>query len=83
MLHAVADALLGAGGLGDLGRLFPADVRTPRGIASTELLTEVVRRLAVVGLRREHGHRLIGAGPQLGARLDLMRGAIAGLLGRG
>jgi len=28
-LHAVPTALLGAAGLGDLGRLFPADARTP------------------------------------------------------
>ena len=42
MLHAVADALLGAAALGDLGRLFPADDRTPRGIASEVLLREVV-----------------------------------------
>ena len=38
MLHAVADALLGAAGLGDLGRLFPADARTPRGVDSAVLL---------------------------------------------
>jgi 2-C-methyl-D-erythritol 4-phosphate cytidylyltransferase/2-C-methyl-D-erythritol 2,4-cyclodiphosphate synthase len=45
VLHAVADALLGAAGLGDLGRLFPADARTPRGIASAALVEEVVARL--------------------------------------
>ena len=38
----VADALLGAAGLGDLGRLFPAGPATPRGIDSRELLAEVV-----------------------------------------
>ena len=48
VLHAVADALLGAAGLGDLGRLFPSDDRTPRGVASTELL----RRGAARGSRR-------------------------------
>ncbi len=37
-LHAVADALLGAAGLGDLGRLFPAGPSTPAGIDSCELL---------------------------------------------
>jgi 2-C-methyl-D-erythritol 4-phosphate cytidylyltransferase/2-C-methyl-D-erythritol 2,4-cyclodiphosphate synthase len=82
VLHAVADALLGAAGLGDLGRLFPADARTPRGVASTELLAEVVRRLAGAGLRPGSVDIVvIGARPKLGARLDLMRGAIARLLG--
>jgi 2-C-methyl-D-erythritol 4-phosphate cytidylyltransferase / 2-C-methyl-D-erythritol 2,4-cyclodiphosphate synthase len=81
-LHALADALLGAAGLGDLGRLFPADARTPRGIASTELLAEVVHRLAGVGLRPGSVDIVvIGARPKLGARLDLMRAAIAGVLG--
>jgi 2-C-methyl-D-erythritol 4-phosphate cytidylyltransferase / 2-C-methyl-D-erythritol 2,4-cyclodiphosphate synthase len=80
-LHAVADALLGAAGLGDLGRLFPADDRTPHGIASTELLREVVRRVVAAGWRPASLDLLIlGARPRLGMRLDDMRDAIATLL---
>ncbi len=81
-LHAVADALLGAAGMGDLGRLFPSDARTPRGIASEALLREVVARLAAGGLRPSGVDLvIIGARPRLGARLDAMRDAIAILLG--
>ena len=81
-LHAVADALLGAAGLGDLGRLFPADAGTPRGISSEALLGEVVARLAAAGLAPATVDVvIIGARPKLGARLDTMRGAIAVLLG--
>jgi len=82
VLHALADALLGAAGLGDLGRLFPPDARTPRGIASSELLAEVVRRLDGAGLRPGSVDIVVlGARPKLGARLDLMRAAIASVLG--
>jgi 2-C-methyl-D-erythritol 4-phosphate cytidylyltransferase / 2-C-methyl-D-erythritol 2,4-cyclodiphosphate synthase len=81
-LHAIADALLGAAGLGDLGRLFPADARTPKGIASDGLLREVVARLAANGLRPASVDLvIIGARPKLGSRLDAMRTAIARLLG--
>jgi 2-C-methyl-D-erythritol 4-phosphate cytidylyltransferase / 2-C-methyl-D-erythritol 2,4-cyclodiphosphate synthase len=81
-LHAVADALLGAAGLGDLGRLFPSDARTPRGVASDLLLREVVARLAAAGLRPATVDLvIIGARPRLGARLDEMRTTIAALLG--
>jgi 2-C-methyl-D-erythritol 4-phosphate cytidylyltransferase / 2-C-methyl-D-erythritol 2,4-cyclodiphosphate synthase len=81
-LHAVADALLGAAGLGDLGRLFPADGRTPRGVHSEALLAEVVSRLEGVGLRPASVDVvIIGARPRLGARLDGMCAAIAALLG--
>ena len=81
-LHAVADALLGAAGLGDLGRLFPSDARTPLGVASEDLLREVVARLAASGLRPASADVvIIGARPKLGARLDAMRDAIARLLG--
>ena len=80
-LHALADALLGAAGLGDLGRLFPADASTPTGVASGSLLREVVRRLATDGWRPQAVDlTIIAARPWLGAHLDAMRSAIADLL---
>ena len=47
--HAVADALLGAAGLGDLGSLFPDSDPAWRGADSCVLLAQVVRRLADAG----------------------------------
>ncbi len=47
--HAVADALLGPAGLGDLGTLFPADDESLRGADSFGLLAEVVRQVASGG----------------------------------
>ncbi len=81
VLHAVADALLGAAGLNDLGRLFPADDRTPRGIASADLLGEVVARVQAAGLRPSHVDvTIIAARPRLGDRLDAIRARVADLL---
>lgn len=80
-LHALADALLGATGLGDLGRLFPADERTPRGVAGAVLVDEVVRRAAEAGWRPSTvDMTIVAARPRLGAHLDRMRAAIAELL---
>jgi 2-C-methyl-D-erythritol 4-phosphate cytidylyltransferase / 2-C-methyl-D-erythritol 2,4-cyclodiphosphate synthase len=81
-LHAVADALLGAAGLGDLGRLFPARPSTPRGIDSRELLAGVLRRLSEAGWRPASIDLTItGARPRLGPRLDDMGSAIATIAG--
>jgi 2-C-methyl-D-erythritol 4-phosphate cytidylyltransferase / 2-C-methyl-D-erythritol 2,4-cyclodiphosphate synthase len=81
VLHALADALLGAAGLGDLGRLFPADDRTPRGIASTELLAEVCGRIAAAGWRPAAiDLTIVAARPRLTEHLEPMRNAIAALL---
>ncbi len=80
-LHAVADALLGAAGLGDLGRLFPADARTPTGVASGVLLREVRRQLHDNGWRSQAVDvTIIAARPRLAAHLDAMRVAIAEIL---
>jgi 2-C-methyl-D-erythritol 4-phosphate cytidylyltransferase/2-C-methyl-D-erythritol 2,4-cyclodiphosphate synthase len=83
-LHAVADALLGAGGMGDLGRMFPAGPATPRGIDSRELLAAVSHRLLEAGWRPAGVDlTIVGARPRLAPHLDAMRGAIAALLGLG
>ena len=82
VLHAVADALLGAAALGDLGRLFPADARTPRGIDSGELLRTVRTRVAETGWRPASVDvTVVAARPRLADHLDAMASAIAGLLG--
>jgi 2-C-methyl-D-erythritol 2,4-cyclodiphosphate synthase len=80
-LHAIADALLGAAGLGDLGRMFPSGPETPRGIPSREMLATVTRRLAGSGWRPATVDMTItGARPRLGGHLEAMRTAIAGIL---
>ncbi len=81
VLHAVADALLGAAGLGDLGRLAPADERTPRGVASDELLAAVLARLAAAGWQPGGVDLVIvGARPRLAPHLEPIRDRVAELL---
>ncbi len=81
-LHAICDALLGATGLGDLGRLFPADARTRAGIASSELVGDVRRRIEAAGWRPAGlDVTVIAARPRLAVHLDPMRDSIAELLG--
>ncbi len=49
--HAVADALLGAAGLGDLGELFPDTAAEWSGADSVGLLAQVVERVRADGWR--------------------------------
>jgi 2-C-methyl-D-erythritol 4-phosphate cytidylyltransferase/2-C-methyl-D-erythritol 2,4-cyclodiphosphate synthase len=82
VLHAVADALLGAAGLGDLGRLHPADERTPQGIGSTTLLGDVVRRVRAAGYRPTGiDVTIVAARPRLAEHLDAMAAALAAIVG--
>jgi 2-C-methyl-D-erythritol 2,4-cyclodiphosphate synthase len=46
LTHAVIDALLGAGGLGDIGELFPDDEEEWRHAHSIDLLRVVVGRMS-------------------------------------
>ncbi|HXV37607.1 MAG TPA: 2-C-methyl-D-erythritol 2,4-cyclodiphosphate synthase, partial [Myxococcota bacterium] len=82
LLHAVASALLGALGDGDLGRHFPSSDPKLAGIASTAILARVAERM------RERGFRLanldatiVAQAPRLAPHLDKMRAVIADVLG--
>jgi 2-C-methyl-D-erythritol 2,4-cyclodiphosphate synthase len=82
VLHATADALLGAANLGDLGRIFPATDATPRGADSAELLREVVQRTTAEGLIPHWLELTITArSPRLADRLPEMGEQVAALIG--
>ena len=49
LVHAVMDALLGAAGLGDIGRHFPDNDDQYKGISSMILLEKVMERLTEAG----------------------------------
>lgn len=81
VLHALADALLGAAALGDLGRIFPAGPATPAGIDSADMLGTVLGRLRDAGWRPVSVDvTIVAARPRLGARLGSIAERLATLL---
>ena len=82
LLHAVADALLGAAALGDIGQHFPDTDEKFAGADSMKLLAEVVR---LVG---ENGYRvgnvdatIVAQAPKLAPHIEKMAENIARVLG--
>lgn len=49
LLHAITDAVLGAAGLGDIGRLFPDTDPAHKGADSRRLLAEAMARVRAAG----------------------------------
>lgn len=82
LLHAIADALLGAAALGDIGRHFPDTDERFEGADSMKLLAEVLR------LIREKGYHvgnvdatIVAQAPKLAPYIGKMTENIAKILG--
>ena len=82
LLHAICDALLGAAGLGDIGRHFPDSDAQYAEIDSRMLLRDVARRLAASKLRVVNvDATIIAQAPRMTPHFARMTGNIAADLG--
>jgi 2-C-methyl-D-erythritol 2,4-cyclodiphosphate synthase len=81
LLHAIADALLGAAGIGDIGQHFPDTDPAFRGADSGELLGRVSTMIARAGYRVVNvDSTVVAEEPRLAPYRDAMRRRIAGIL---
>ncbi|MGA7965942.1 MAG: 2-C-methyl-D-erythritol 2,4-cyclodiphosphate synthase [Gammaproteobacteria bacterium] len=82
VLHALADALLGAAALGDIGHFFPDDDPHWAGADSADLLTQVMRAVSEAGWRPLNVDcTLVAERPKVAPHVVAMRTRIADLLG--
>ncbi len=80
--HAVGDAVLGAAGLGDLGRHFPDTDPRWKGVSSLVLLREIARMAGERGFRVGNADVTLAAKrPKIAPRAEEMRARIAEALG--
>jgi len=81
LVHAIADALLGAMGEGDIGHHFPNTDESIRGISSLEILRDVRSLLAEKNARAINiDATVIAEAPVLQPHIQSMRNKIAGAL---
>jgi 2-C-methyl-D-erythritol 2,4-cyclodiphosphate synthase len=82
LLHAICDALLGAAGLGDIGRHFPDSDSRYKGIDSRILLREVAARLSQLKLKVVNiDATLVAQEPRMAPHMPRMIANIAADLG--
>lgn len=78
LLHAICDALLGAAGLGDIGRHFPDSDARYKGIDSRELLRHVHGLLKDSGWRVDNlDATIIAQAPKMARHIPDMQANIA------
>lgn len=82
LLHAICDALLGAAGLGDIGRHFPDSDAQYAEIDSRALLRDVAQKLAARKLRVVNvDATIVAQAPRMTPHFARMTGNIAADLG--
>ena len=80
--HALCDAVLGAAGLGDLGRHFPSSDDRWRGAAGVDLLGHVACLARAAGWQVASAHVVVVAeAPRLAGHTPAMGAALAEALG--
>ena len=81
LLHALTDALLGAAGLGDIGKHFPDTDERFRGADSVVLLQEAARRVRAGGWSIANvDSTVVAQAPKLAPYIEAMRTRIAAAL---
>jgi 2-C-methyl-D-erythritol 2,4-cyclodiphosphate synthase len=84
LLHAITDALLGAAGLGDIGRMFPDTDERWKGADSRALLRGAVEVVRAAGWRVGNiDCTVIAQMPRIAPHIDAMRANISSDLGIG
>lgn len=77
-LHALCDALLGAAGLGDIGKHFPDTDAAFKGIDSRILLRSVAAKLQALGFRVGNVDvTIVAQAPKMAPHIPLMQECIA------
>ena len=82
LLHAVSDALLGAAGMGDIGRHFPDTDPQYKGADSLKLLEIVAQKVTAAGCRVSNiDVTMIAQKPKLKDHIPQMQANIAAAVG--
>lgn len=82
LIHALCDALLGAAGLGDIGRHYPDSDPSLAGIDSRVLLRRTMALLGAQGLRPSNADlTVVAQAPRLAPHVERMREILAQDLG--
>ncbi|HET7618701.1 MAG TPA: 2-C-methyl-D-erythritol 4-phosphate cytidylyltransferase [Vicinamibacterales bacterium] len=79
--HAATDAILGAAGLGDIGRHFPDTDPAWKGASSLALLAEAAKMVRERHTIENVDVTVVLERPKIGAHLAAMRAGVAGALG--